>query len=353
MTTASPLKRTPLFAAHTALGAKIVPFGGWEMPVMYAGIVEEHHVVRQHCGIFDISHMGEFLVTGPQAESKLNRLLTNDLRRLDPGQAQYTLLCNERGGIIDDLMIYRLAADSFFLIVNASNIATDLEWIQQHVPVENQSDQTAAIALQGPAAAQLLNIALPHFHIRQFNLFGIECRVARTGYTGEDGFEILCAPDNAVPLWTELMARGAKPCGLGARDTLRLEMCYPLHGNDISPATTPLEAGLSRYFSFDKDEFVGRDVLLSQKQNGVARQLVAFKMTDKAPPPRPHYALLAGGRRVGEITSGAPSPSLGIGIGMGYVETSFASPGTSLGVDIRGRTFAAVVETKPLWKKAK
>ncbi len=351
MTASASLRQTPLHALHVAAGAKMVPFGGWEMPVYYSSIIEEHHAVRHHAGLFDISHMGEFIVAGPAAEATLNRLLTNDLRRLALGQAQYTLLCNERGGIIDDLIIYRLEPDQFLLIVNASNIAADLAWIQRHIPVENQSDQTAAVALQGPEAAKRLGIDLPHFHIGRFRLFGIECRVARTGYTGEDGFEILCSNADAARLWSELLARGAKPCGLGARDTLRLEMCYPLHGHDITETTTPLEAGLGRFVALDKGEFVGRDVLLAQKQKGVSRRLVAFKMVEKSPPPRQHYRLLANGRAIGEVTSGAPSPSLGIGIGMGYVESGMAATGTTIEVDIRGKPFAAVIETKPLWKK--
>jgi aminomethyltransferase len=357
VSTPENLKRTPLYAAHAALGAKLVPFGGWDMPVLYGGIVEEHHAVRQHAGIFDISHMGEFIVTGANAESELNRLLTNDVRKIGVGQAQYTLLCNERGGVVDDLIVYRIEPVKFLLVVNAGNIANDLAWFRARlgdgVTIDDQSDATAAVALQGPESAKILPVAapLPSFGIASLDVFGIACRVARTGYTGEDGFEILCAANDAMKLWTELMARGAKPCGLGARDTLRLEMCYPLHGNDITETTTPIEAGLGRYVALDKNNFTGREALFEQKTRGTPRKLVAFKMTEKSAPPRSHYALLAAGRRVGEITSGAPSPSLGIGVGMGYVETEFTAPGTPLGVDIRGKTFAAVVETKPLWKK--
>jgi aminomethyltransferase len=355
VTTPEQLRRTPLFDAHRALGAKLVGFGGWEMPVLYSGIVEEHLAVRNGVGLFDISHMGEFLVR--DAEAELNRLLTNDVRRLAAGQAQYTLLCHERGGILDDLITYRLDAGTFLLIVNAANLAGDLAWLRAHLPVEDLSDQTGAVALQGPAAASLLDLPLAHFHIGSFEIFGIPCRVARTGYTGEDGFEILCAAPDAERLWTELLTRGAafgiKPCGLGARDTLRLEMGYPLHGNDLSPSTTPLEAGLGRYVCFDKGAFVGRAALLAQRAAGLTRRLVAVQMTEKAPPPRPHYAIVAGGRRVGELTSGAPSPSLGTGIGLGYVETSAAAPGTAVGIEIRGQTHAAVVATKPLWKKTR
>ncbi|MBM3861120.1 MAG: glycine cleavage system aminomethyltransferase GcvT [Verrucomicrobia bacterium] len=353
MPVSESLKRTPLYSAHVALGAKMVPFGGWEMPVYYSSIMEEHHAVRQRVGLFDISHMGEFIISGPQAELKLNQLLTNDIRRCALGQAQYSLLCNDDSGIIDDLIVYRLNADKFLLVVNASNIAGDLAWFRARLDVEDHSGATAALALQGPDAAQLLGIRIPHFHIGSFNVFGVECRAARTGYTGEDGFELLCHAGDAARLWTELLARGAQPCGLGARDTLRMEMCYPLHGQDITTATTPLEAGLGRFVALDKPDFIGRAALLAQQARGLTRKLAAFKMIEKAPPPRPHYPLFAGNRRIGEVTSGAPSPSLGIGIGMGYVEADAAAPGTPIGVQIRDRMFAAVIETKPFWKKKK
>ena len=360
MTSSATLQRTPLFAAHVALGGKMVGFGGWEMPVVYSGIVDEHVAVRQRVGLFDISHMGEFLVAGPNAETGLNRLLTNDVRRLAVGQAQYTLLCNEAGGIVDDLIVYRVEPTVYLLIVNAGNIAVDFAWFREHlatpVVLDNESDQTAALALQGPAASRLLTMAaaLPHFHIARLDLFGVNSRVARTGYTGEDGYEILCDAAEATRLWAELLARGAplgiKPCGLGARDTLRLEMGYPLHGSDITAATTPLEAGLGRFVAWDKGDFIGRGLLLDQKKNGTARKLAAFQMTEKSPPPRAHYPIVVDGRRVGEITSGTASPSLGTGIGMGYVEAALAKPGTNHGVEIRGRAFAAVVKPKPLWK---
>jgi len=356
------LQRTPLHAAHVALGAKLMPFGGWEMPVYYSSIVEEHHAVRQRVGLFDVSHMGELIVSGPDAEAFLNRTLTNDVSKSTAGRAQYTFLCNEQGGIRDDLVLYWLEPMRFLLLVNASNVEKDFAWLRERasgaVRVENYHREIATVSLQGPFAAKLVPHAaatLGIFHIAPFGVCGVRCWVARTGYTGEDGFELLCAISDVMRLWNELLAHGAplgiQPCGLGARDTLRLEMCYPLHGQDITDATTPLEAGLGRFVALDKPEFIGRDALLAQKARGLTRKLVPFKMTEKAPPPRSHYPLLAEGRRVGEITSGAPSPSLGIGIGMGYVEADMAVPGTQLGVDIRGRTFAAVIETKPLWKK--
>jgi len=356
------LRRTPLHAAHVALGAKLVPFAGYEMPVYYTSIVEEHHTVRQRVGLFDVSHMGELIVSGPDSEAFLNRMLSNDVSKSTAGRAQYTFLLNEDGGIRDDLVLYWLEPSRFMLLVNSANVENDFACLRfgasGSVVVENHHSEIATLSLQGPLAVKLVPAAaatLGLFHIAPFNVCGVRCWVSRTGYTGEDGFELLCAIPDVNRLWNALLAQGAplgiKPCGLGARDTLRLEMCYPLHGQDITDATTPLEAGLSRFVALDKPDFIGRDALLAQKARGLTRKLVPFKMTEKAPPPRPHYPLLAGGRRVGEVTSGAPSPSLGIGIGMGYVETEFAAPGTSLGVDIRGKTFAAVVETKPFWKK--
>jgi aminomethyltransferase len=361
MTGTDTLKRTPLYAAHLEWGAKMMPFGGWEMPVQYAGIVEEHLAVRRHVGLFDISHMGELLVAGPNAETVLNRLLTNDVRKLGVGQAQYTLLCNERGGVVDDLIVYRLEPSVFLLVVNAANVEKDFTWLNVHadVPVvlENTSDQSGAVALQGPAAVTVLSEAagVTHFHVARLRLFGHDCRVARTGYTGEDGFEIICAANEVSALWSELLARGKasgiQPVGLGARDTLRLEMSYALWGNDLDEETTPMEAGLERFVAFDKGEFIGRAKLVEQKEEGVARKLVAFKMTGKSPPPRPQYRILAAGRAVGAVTSGTQSPSLSVGIGLGYVETSAAIVGSQLEIEIRGKMFPAVIESKPLFRR--
>jgi aminomethyltransferase len=355
------LKRTPLHTAHLEWGAKMVPFGGWEMPVQYSGILEEHAAVRERVGLFDISHMGEFVLAGPNAETVLNELFSNDIRKISVGQAQYTLLCNEDGGIIDDLIAYRVEPSVFLVIVNASNIEKDFAWMKARTPkpvvLDNLSDKMAALALQGPQAVKVLPEAasVPHFGVGRFAVFGKRCWVARTGYTGEDGFEIVCDATDAPALWVGLLERGEpfgiKPCGLGARDTLRLEMCYPLHGNDITEETTPLEAGLGKFVSFDKSAFIGNDTLTRQKEEGVKRKLIAFKMTDKSPPPRPHYPILAGGRKVGEITSGTQSPTLGVGIGMGYVEVAGAHPGKPIEIEIRGKRFSAVVEKKPILKR--
>ena len=361
MQSAETLKRTPLYAAHLECGAKMVPFGGWEMPVQYAGILAEHTAVRERVGLFDISHMGEFLVTGPNAERALNGLLTNDVTKLVVGQAQYTLMCNERGGVVDDVIVYRLEPSVYLVIVNAGNIEKDFEWMNTHqtmsAVIENRSDRYAALALQGPAASKFFDFSttLPHFHVQRHSIFGKECWVARTGYTGEDGFEIFCEAADAPYLWRELLAKGQpfgiQPCGLGARDTLRLEMCYPLHGNDITEETTPLEAGLGKFVAFDKGPFIGSEALVEQKAKGVGRKLVAFTMADKSPPPRPHYVIQAGGCKVGEVTSGSQSPTLGIGIGMGYVETASATAGTVIEIEVRGKKFPAVIQKKPILKK--
>jgi len=357
------LKRTPLFTAHLECGAKMVPFGGWEMPVQYSGVIDEHTAVRERVGLFDISHMGEILVAGPNAELVLNELLTNDVRKIAVGTGQYTLLCNEAGGIIDDLIAYRVEPSVFLLIVNASNIEKDFTWMNvaaaKAVVFDNLSDKLAAVALQGPSASKVLDTAgdIPHFGIARRDVFSKQCWVARTGYTGEDGFEIVCDAADATTLWSGLLERGKpfaiRPCGLGARDTLRLEMCYPLHGNDITEETTLLEAGLGKFVSFDKGDFVGRAALIRQKQEGVKRKLVAIKMTGKSPPPRQHYAIMATATKVGEVTSGTQSPSLGVGIGMGYVECAASPTGTKIEIEIRGKRYAAVIGKKPLLKRGR
>ncbi len=361
MTGTELLKRTPLYAAHLEWGAKMVPFGGWEMPVQYSGILEEHAAVRERVGLFDISHMGEFLVAGPNAERALNDLFTNDVSGIAVGQAQYTLMCNDQGGIIDDRIVYRLEPSVYLLIVNAGNIEKDFVWMNTHATVsaviENLSDRLAGLAFQGPAASQFFDFsaALPHFHIQRQEVFGKECWAARTGYTGEDGFELFCEATDGPHLWRMLLGWGEqfgiKPCGLGARDTLRLEMCYPLHGNDITEETSPIEAGLTKFVAFDKKSFVGRDILVEQKERGVRRKLMAFKMTEKSPPPRPHYTIVADGRKVGEVTSGTQSPTLGTGIGMGYVEATEAKTGAAIEIEVRSRRFRAVIEKKPILKR--
>jgi len=362
------LKRTPLAAVHETLGARMLEFGGWWMPVQYSGILDEHKAVRTAAGLFDISHMGELIVGGPAAESWLNALLTNDVRLLEPGKGQYSLMLNETGGVIDDLILYKLQNGSFLLIVNASKIAEDFTWMQQHlqpgVTLENQSDHWAGLALQGPKATVVLerllggDCSLPtRNRLLELQVANGPILVARTGYTGEDGFEWFCPAQTAAFWWERILEAGRDlgvlPCGLGARDTLRLEACFPLNGADLSAGHTPLEAGLERFVKFDKGEFTGKKHLEQQRSEGVKRKLVPLLMTGKTPPPRPHYPVLHEGHVVAETTSGTLSPSLGEGIALAYIPTALAVVGTQMEVEIRGRKFPAHVTTKPFYAKGK
>ena len=347
---AQTLQRTPLYECHVALGARMVPFAGWEMPVQYEGVIQEHMAVRTDAGAFDVSHMGEIEVEGPQAHALLQSLLSNDLDRIAPGEAQYTLLTNERGGIVDDLIAYRLGEFRWLLVVNASNKDADYAWIKEREirgsEVTDVSAEHALIAVQGPRAIERLGLppAKP-FTFAETTIDGVEVMVNRTGYTGEDGCELLCMTDDAVRLWDAVLARGAKPIGLGARDTLRLEVCYPLHGNDIGPDTDPISAGLGWVCALDK-EFTAVETIRRVKEEGPERKLVAFVMEEKAIPR--HGMPIAGG---GEVTSGSHSPMLDVGIGMGYVPSAQASPGTELEIDVRGKSRTARVVKKPIYKK--
>ncbi|MEO0017131.1 MAG: glycine cleavage system aminomethyltransferase GcvT [Verrucomicrobiota bacterium] len=353
------LKHSPLESAHLALGARLVPFAGWNMPVQYTSIIDEHHTVRTQAGIFDISHMGQFLVSGPACAAWLNGLLTNNVDRLAPGQGQYSLMLNERGGVIDDLIIYRISATEFILVVNASMIEEDFFWLAAHqdtdIILRNESELWAGMAIQGPTAAAVFAAALPGETLPPRNGYAITASgdiVCRTGYTGEDGFEFFCPNATAIACWDRFLAAGAAPCGLGARDTLRLEMCYPLNGNDLSPERTPIEAGLGFFVDLEKPAFIGRDVLARQKAEGTALRLTALQYTDKGAPPRAHYPVVAAdGTVIGELSSGVLSPSMMIGIGMAYLPTQYAKLGTPLQVDVRGRLFPATVVKKPFYKK--
>ena len=360
------LKKTPLHDEHARHGAKIVEFGGWSMPVQYTSIIDEHQAVRNTLGLFDISHMGQFLVSGPEAKNWLNRLLTNNLDRLELGECQYTFLLNENGGVIDDLIAYQYGNGEFLLVVNASKIDEDFAWMQSHliegVKFENHSAGFAGLAIQGPKSIRLFELFFDDRHSKpaRNEIKQIECDlmnffIANTGYTGEDGFEIFFPAEHAVTVWNKILERGVelgiKPCGLGARDTLRLEMCYPLNGSDLSPEHTPIEAGLSFFVDFQKDNFIGRKALMKQKESGVHRRLVPFRMKDKSPPPRPHYPIYKGDRQISEITSGTLSPSLNIGIGMAYLPVEFAHLDEEIEIDIRGRRFPATVQKKPLHRK--
>src|ERR671922_14127 len=323
------LQRTPLHDRHVELGARLVPFAGWEMPVQYEGVIPEHRAVRTDCGVFDVSHMGELEVEGPRAGELLQSLLSNDLDRIDVGEAQYTLLTNERGGIVDDLIVYKLEPYRYLLIVNASNARTDYEWLKEREvrgsDVRDVSDDYALLAVQGPRSIERLGLpdAKP-FTFAEGELDGVECMVNRTGYTGERGVELLVEADDAPVLWDAVLERGAKPCGLGARDTLRLEACYPLHGNDISPETDAISAGLGWACALDT-EFTGVDVLRRIKADGPPRKLVPFVMEERAVP-RQGMPIEGGG----EVTSGTHSPMLDQGIGLGYVPSSSATPDSGL-----------------------
>jgi aminomethyltransferase len=373
------LKRTPLFAAHQRLGGKLIEFGGWEMPVQYSGIVDEHLAVRRAAGIFDISHMGEICVSGPSAGPFLNHTLTNDIRKVAVGQGQYTLMCNERGGVVDDLYAYRLGDDEYLLIINASRIDADWDWLQEQyesgavsgeIRIKNASDEFGAVAIQGPRVVEFINNVVPGGSIsgtfvtkatdlkkNELGAFVFDAAtiyVGRTGYTGEDGFEIVAPAEDIEAVWTRALAVGhqgcLQPAGLGARDTLRTEVCYPLYGHELDENTTPIEAGVGFFVSLDKGEFVGRSVMADQKANGTKKKLVAFKMTERSAPPRPHYPIWAGGV-AGEVVSGTQSPSLNVGIGLGYVPPQVAKAGTKIEIEIRGKRAAAEVVAKPIYRK--
>lgn len=372
-------KRTPLYDWHRSHGARMVDFAGWEMPLQYSGIVQEHLAVRSQAGIFDLSHMGEIRVEGSAALPFLQRVTTNDVSRLQVGQVQYSLLCQPDGGILDDLLVYRDGpavggTEGYWLVVNAANQERDGQWLRSQAenpaagPIQwdpgalrlaNLSDGQALIGVQGPQSEAILLAAgldvakeLQYYHFAYGQLLGARVLVARTGYTGEDGFELMMENSAALPVWELLMEKGRAfglvPAGLGARDTLRLEMKYTLYGNDIDTHTNPLEAGLGWVVAKDKGPFVGKEAIEAVRQQGVRRRLVAIRMQE-AGIPRPHYALRAqpGGEVVGQVTSGTFSPSLNTGIAMGYVPVSLAKPGTALWVDLRGRDAAARVVPAP------
>jgi aminomethyltransferase len=344
------LLRTSLHGRHVDAGARMVPFAGWEMPVQYEGVIQEHRAVRTDTGVFDVSHMGQIDVEGPQALELLQSLLSNDLDKLGDGDAQYTLLTNERGGIVDDLIAYRISPHHFLLVVNAGNRDAAYAWIKEReirgCEVRDASDEYALLAVQGPRSLERLGLepAKPFTHAMS-ELDGIEVMVNRTGYTGEAGVELMCPAEDAPALWDAVVARGAVPCGLGARDTLRLEVCYPLHGNDITEDTDAISAGLAWTCALAKD-FTGAVELRRIKEAGPERKLVAFVMEEKAVPR--NGMPIAGG---GEVTSGTHSPMLDKGIGMGYVPSASAAPGTELTIDVRGRERRATVVPKPIYKR--
>ena len=357
-------RRTPFYDRHLKHGAHLVNFCGFTMPLQYKGIVAEHRHIRQAVGMFDLSHMGEFIVRGPEAVPFLQRMTVNDVERLEIGQAQYTAMCYPDGGIVDDLLIYRLE-DAYLLVVNAANIAKDFDWLEEHrkgqVELEDRSRQYALLAIQGPRSQPVLSRltetdleALPFYYFVEDRVAGADVILSRTGYTGEDGFELYLESGDAPRIWDAVLQAGRpddlQPVGLGARDSLRLEMKYALYGQDIDHTTNPLEAGLSWITKLDKGEFVGREALLVQKESGLTRRLVGFEMLTRAVP-RTGYELRAGGRTVGRVTSGIFSPSLNKGIGCGYLPLEHVSAGTRIEVMIRNKALPAQVVKTPFYKK--
>ncbi len=356
---AGTLKRTPLYEAHVAAGAKLVPFAGWEMPVQYEGIKEEHLRVRSACGVFDVSHMGEIETEGPQAADLLQRLLSNDVSKIKVGGAQYSCLCREDGGVLDDLFTYRIADQQYLTVTNAANHERDLEWFEAHavefnVQVRDRIDAYAMLAVQGPEArvvvARLTDAELPaRFRTEELSVAGSPTLVCGTGYTGEDGVELLIAPEAAVAAWDALIGAGASPAGLGARDTLRLEVNYCLYGNDLTEERTPIEAALGWCVKEDTG-FIGSEACRRVRDQGPKEVLEPFVITESGIP-RQGNTIIADDEPAGEVTSGTMSPSLGIGIGMGYVRSDLAQPGTGIEIDVRGKRRAAEVRERPLYSK--
>jgi aminomethyltransferase len=364
-TAATSLKRTPLYEQHLALGARLVEFGGWEMPVQYSSILEEHRAVRTRAGLFDVSHMGEFKVEGKDALAFLQNLVPNDVGRLAIHQALYSQLCLPDGGTIDDLIIYYLAENHYMMVVNAANIDKDFAWVEKQarnfdVQATNQSDATALLALQGPESLAILQpltgenlSAIRYYHCTPGMVDGINCIISRTGYTGEDGFELYCAPVDVVKLWNDLLAAGKQhgllPAGLGARDTLRLEAGYCLYGHELDEQTNPLEANLGWTVKLNKGDFIGHDALLKVKEEGLKRKLIGIEMIERGVS-RGGYAIYENDQQIGALTSGAPSPTLNKNIGMGYVEAAHAVAGKTVQIDIRGKRTAAQIVALPFYK---
>lgn len=363
------LKRTPLFPVYEKYGAKTIDFGGWDLPVQFSGIGQEHEAVRTKAGLFDVSHMGEVEVKGEKAFLYLQQMTTNDLSKLEVGQAQYSVFCYPDGGTVDDLLIYKYADDHYLLVINAGNTDKDFAWMQEHlidgVQIENISPQTAQLAIQGPLAESILQkltdtdlSAIGFFRFqRDVQIDGISCLVSRTGYTGEDGFEIYLDHDKAIQLWDRLLevgqADGLVPCGLGARDTLRFEAKLPLYGQELSQDISPIEAGIGFAVKVDKDvPFIGQEALKAQKENGAPRKLVGIEMIDRGIP-RSHYPVFIGDEQIGEVTTGTQSPTLKKNVGLALIKAEHAAVGTELDVEIRGKRLKAVIVPTPFYKRPK
>ena len=364
------LQRTPLFERHQALGARLVEFSGWEMPVQYSGILEEHRAVRERAGLFDVCHMGEFHVHGAGALDYLQRLVPNDVSRLTDNQALYSQILRADGGTLDDLIIYRLAPERYLVVVNAGTMEKDWDWFSQHaadapdMTLHNASAETGLLALQGPLAQQTLQPLtetpldeIAYYHCRPGAVAGIECLISRTGYTGEDGFEMYCASERVGDLWDALLAAGQSihllPAGLGARDTLRLEAGYCLYGHELTEEITPLEAGLGWTVKLAKGvDFIGRQALADEKANGLRRKLIGVELRDRGVP-RAGYRILRNGEPIGVLTSGTMCPTLGRPAGMGFVAPAEAVIGNEIAIEIRGKPVAAVIAPLPFYKRAK
>lgn len=362
----SELKKTPLNEAHRALGAKMVDFGGWDMPVQYSGIIEEHKAVRTKAGLFDVSHMGEIRVKGPDALKLVQKLGSNDASKLQVKQTQYTIFCLPSGGVVDDLIVYKEAEDDYLLVVNASNAEKDLAWVKEHkgdlnVEIIDESPQTAQIAIQGPKALEILQkitdidlASIKSFWFDYGKVDGVDCLISRTGYTGEDGFELYFAPEAAVQLWNKLLEVGGSdllPCGLGARDTLRFEVKMPLYGNELGEDITPLEAGLGRFVALDKeDDFIGKEALKAQKEAGVPRKIVGFEMLERGIA-RSKYPVKIDGQVIGHVTTGTYSPSLDKNLGMAIIDSQYGEIGSTITVEIRKKDVKAQIVKTPFYKK--
>lgn len=351
-------KRTCLYDKHVALGALISPFGGFDMPIQYSNITDEHQAVRQHCGVFDVSHMGEVLVSGTDAERYVNHIFTNNVEGLAVGKILYGMMCYEDGGVVDDLLVYKMADDRFFLVINAANIDKDWAWIQQqaegfNVTLDNQSDYYGQLAVQGPEAErimeEILNLPCSELTFYTFKTMG-DVIVSRTGYTGEDGFEIYATPDYINQCWDKLMAAGVTPCGLGCRDTLRFEVGLPLYGDELSAEITPIMAGLGMFVKLDKEEFVGRDALAKQKAEGVAQKLVGIELQDKAIP-RHGYTVMKDGQPIGTVTTGYHTISTDKSVCMALIDSQYAPLDTELEVQIRKKVFPGTVVKKRFYDK--
>jgi aminomethyltransferase len=365
MSEGQSLQRTPLYDRHREAGAKIVDFAGWEMPVQYAGVIEEHRAVRTAAGLFDVSHMGEVRVRGAGALAFLQGLTPNDVSKLVPGRAHYSGLLTDRATYVDDILIYRLAADDFLVVVNASNAGRDFEWIASRaagagdVEVVDESDRYALLALQGPKALEILAplaspdpSGLKYYGFAEGTVAGVPALISRTGYTGEDGFELYLAPEDAPGVWGRLVEAGAVPAGLGARDTLRLEAAMALYGHELDDTTTPFEAGLSWVVKLDKGEFLGRDALVAQKGAGIPRKLVGFEVRGRGIARQGHPVVSEGGT-VGVVTSGTWSPTFEKALGLAYVPPEMAAPGTPLTIEVRGKALPAVVVETPFYKRSR